>query len=394
VTTDIKVLRRDQLRDVVCVVVGTRPSIVKQSATIRELTRRRIPHFVIHTGQHYSYELDAAFFKDLELPPPKYHLDTVRNFSRHGEQTAEMLRGVEAALIEERPKAVLVGGDANCNLAAALAARKLNINVCHEEAGLRSYDWLMPEEHNRRMIDHISEFLFAPNDRARATLESERVPGRIIVTGSVIVDAVHENVDIARRRSRVHDVLGSERRNYILMTLHHEESVDYVEVLSRILDGIDQLSQSTGMRVIFPAHPRTDKRIREFGLERRVAAIAALSVVPPQGYFDFLTLLADARAVLTDSGGVIQESAILKVPCLTLGQATEWQETVHVGANQVVGTDAAAIARAGNIAINRSQDWPDPFGTRGPAARIVDVLTGIRATEERALSPKSRGSAD
>src|SRR5579864_205473 len=180
----VKVLQRDELERKVAVVVGTRPGIIKLSPVIRELRDRQVPFVIIHTGQHYSPKLDAVFFRDLQLPAPEIQLPPMSAYTLHGEQTAEMLKGVERALIETRPKAVLVGGDANTNLSAALAARKLNIQVCHDEAGLRSFDWLMPEEHNRVIMDHIAEFLFVPNEEARATLLREQVRGRIHVTGT------------------------------------------------------------------------------------------------------------------------------------------------------------------------------------------------------------------
>lgn len=366
----LKVLRRSDLTDKICVVVGTRPGIVKQSALIRELVRRDLPLLLVHTGQHYSYELDAVFFSELGLPQPHHRVAMSKDLTLHGEQTAEMLRGVEAVLVEERPRIVVVGGDANTNLAAALAARKLNLTLCHEEAGLRSEDWLMPEEHNRVMIDHISDHLFAPNDQAREMLEREAVRGRVHVTGSLIVDAVRQNVDVARARSAILDTLGVESGGYLLMTLHHEESVDYIEVFREIVRGVGLLSLETGLPVVMPLHPRTRKRLAEFDLDLP----PGIRSINPVGYFDFLTLLSGARLVMTDSGGVIQESAILGIPCITLGGVTEWTETVEIGANRVVGTRSEGVLVGGLASLAAPGGWPTPFGGAGTADRIVDII--------------------
>lgn len=370
-TTDLlKVLRRSELTDAIAVVIGTRPGIVKQGALIREILRRKLRLVVIHTGQHYSYELDAAFFEDLDLPPPHHRIQGVKDCVLHGEQTAQMLRGVEQVLLAERPAVVVVGGDANTNLAAALAARKLNITLCHEEAGLRSDDWLMPEEHNRVMIDHISEHLFAPNEHARQMLEREYVRGRIHVTGSLIVDAVREQLELAQRASDVLKRFDLRPAGYLLMTLHHEESVDYREVLEGIVQGVGRLSAACGLPIVFPAHPRTRIRLAAFG----IVVPASVGLIDPVGYFDFLRLLSGAETIMTDSGGVIQEAAILGVPCITLGRATEWIETVEVGANRIVGTEPDGILAGGLAALSAPRAWPAPFGAPGAAGRIVDII--------------------
>lgn len=372
--SDVKMLRRESLERKVAVVLGTRPGIIKMSPVIRELHRRAVPFIIIHSGQHYSPELDAFFFRDLELPPPDVQLPSMSPWTRHGEQTAEMLRGIESALIETRPMAVLVGGDANTNLAGALAARKLNIQVCHEEAGLRSYDWLMPEEHNRIMMDHIAEFLFCPNDTARRTLESEHVRGRIHVTGTTIVDAVAENRAIAERVSTILSQLDLESGGYILMTTHHEETVDYLDTLRSVIEGAIEVSRRSGLPIVFPAHPRTSKRLDAFGLREMMLGSGVFRVVEPLGYLDFLTVHAHAALMMTDSGGGIQEAAILGVPCITLGRVTEWQETVEAGANRVCGTDSDAIVEAAEMMLTMSNTWTNPFGDPGSARRIVDVL--------------------
>ena len=370
----VKVFERPSLNRCVAVILGTRPGIVKMSPVIRELKHRGMPFTIIHSGQHYSPELDAVFFRDLELDQPDVQLPSMKEWTLHGEQTAEMLKGIERALIDLRPMAVLVGGDANTNLSGALAARKLGIQICHDEAGLRSYDWLMPEEHNRVIMDHISEFLFAPNDRARATLESERVRGRIDVTGTTIVDAVEQNGSLAESRSQVLERLGLHPAAYVLLTLHHEETVDYPDTLRAVLAGVAETARVLDLPIVFPAHPRTRRRLEDFELLRDVAPERGIRLVEPLGYLDFLRLQAHACLTMTDSGGVIQEAAILGVPCLTLGRATEWEDTVLAGANVVCGTQAEAIVKAAQSAISGRDDWTNPFGPPGAASRIVDVL--------------------
>jgi UDP-N-acetylglucosamine 2-epimerase (non-hydrolysing) len=370
----VKVLHREGLEPKAGVILGTRPGIIKLSPVIRELRAREVPFVIIHTGQHYSPELDAVFFRDLRLPAPDVQLPSMSPYTLHGEQTAEMLKGVERALIETRPMAVLVGGDANTNLAGALAARKLNIQVCHDEAGLRSYDWLMPEEHNRVIMDHIAEFLFVPNEGARATLLREQVRGRIHITGTTIVDAVAQNRLLAEETSDALTRLGITPNDYILMTTHHEETVDYPETLASVLRGAEEVSRLCGKRIVFPAHPRTRKRLTQFGLAGVVEASPAFQLVEPLGYLDFLTVHANAALMMTDSGGGIQEACLLHVPCLTLGRVTEWQGTVDVRANLVCGTETRDIVAAAERMLRRSRDWPSPFGPPGAAARIVDVL--------------------
>lgn len=370
----LKVLHPNELSGQICVVVGTRPSLVKQSAIIRALQRKSVPFFIVHAGQHYSYELDGIFFHDLQIPLPRHHISGTRHCRYHGEQTAEMLRGIERVLLQEKPRAVLVGGDANCNLAGALAARKLQLRVCHEEAGLRGGDWLVPEEHNRVMIDHISDFLFAPNENAVAVLQNERVRGQIFLTGSPIVDSVVENLELARARSNALHRYGLEPDRYILLTIHHEETVDYPDVLRSLLHGIKRAIEPTGLPLVFPIHPRTADRIKTFGLGDVLDSIRRLVVIPPQGYFDFLALLSNARLVMTESGGVIQEASILGVPCVTLSSYTEWIETIDAGANIVAGHEPDRIVACVARMLSSPRNWHCPFGGPGPAARIVDII--------------------
>ncbi|RLC79911.1 MAG: UDP-N-acetylglucosamine 2-epimerase (non-hydrolyzing) [Chloroflexi bacterium] len=361
-------------RSKICVVVGTRPGIIKMSPIIRELERREMNFFVIHAGQHYSYKLDRKIFEDIGLREPKYKLETVKNYNLHGAQTAEMLKGIEEILINERPGVVLVCGDANFNLAGALAARKLGLKVGHVEAGLRSDDWRMPEEHNRVMIDHISDYLFAPTEEAKQNAIRDNVKGEIFVVGNTIVDAVYQNIEIAKRKSKILDQLGVQRKNYILLTLHREENVDFLDIIKSIILGLKLIAKKYQVPIIYPIHPRTKKNLYIFNLHKEISDVKGLQLIDPLGYLDFLRLLADAKLVLTDSGGVQEESCILKVPCITLRENTERPETVKVGSNKVVGTRAKSIIEGVDEMINKPREWNNPFGDGTAARRIVDII--------------------
>jgi len=285
------------------------------------------------------------------------------------------LSSSETALFREKPKVILVCGDANTNLAGALAARKLHINVGHVEAGLRSDDWRMPEEHNRVMIDHISDFLFAPTEEAKKNLVKDNVKGKIFVTGNTIVDAVGQNLDLAKRKSKIIEKLGLTNKGYLLLTLHREESVDFKENLKDILKGISTVAETFDYKIIFPAHPRAIKRLEYFKLDSFISAIKNLEVINPLGYLDFLMLLGCSKLVLTDSGGIQEESCILKVPCVTLRQSTERPETTNVGANYVAGIEPANIQNGVKIMLNAGGDWQNPFGTN-PSQKIIDIVEG------------------
>ena len=369
----LKVLSEKEFRDKVCVVVGTRPGIIKFSPIIRELQKRGKDFFILHTGQHYSYNMDKVLFDELELPEPKYKLQDVKNKKFHGSQTARMLNGSEKALLKEKPKVVLVCGDANTNLAGALAARKLHINVGHVEAGLRSNDWRMPEEHNRVMIDHISDLLFAPTEEAKRNLIQDNVKGSIYVTGNTIVDAVKQNLALARSKNRVMEELGLKPKEYFLLTLHREESVDFKENLKNILKGIRLVAETFNHEIIFPAHPRTVKRFEYFKFGSVISKNKNLRIINPLGYLDFLMLLSNAKLVLTDSGGIQEESCILGVPCVTLRESTERPETVEVEGNYVAGVNPAKILRAVETMLNVKTDWHHPFG-ENVSEKIIDVI--------------------
>jgi len=370
----LKILRQDELNNQkICLVIGTRPGIIMFTPIIRECLSRNVDFLVIHTGQHYSYNMDRILFDTLEIPRPAYHLDGVAEKKYHGAQTAAMLEGIERVLLEERPGLVIVGGDANTNLAGALAARKLHINLGHIEAGERSYDWRMPEEHNRRMIDHISNLLFATNAKSAKCLKDEKVMGEVFITGNTIVDAALQNIEIAREKTQIVQGNRLEKKRYFVLTTHREENVDVVENLSGIIEGMTSLVQGSGYKIFFAAHPRTLDRLERFGLVERLNNHPDIILSEAPGYLDFLHLLASCSLVLTDSGGVQQEACIFKVPCVTLRENTEWTETIESGANTLVGTNPENIVEGAHKMMNSTRDWSIPFGDGQASGRILTI---------------------
>ena len=349
-------------------VLGTRPEIIKFSPIIRECERRKIPYTILHTGQHYSYGMDRIFFEELELPQPEYNLDV--GSGPHGEQTGKILAGVEKVLINDRPDAVLVQGDTNTVLAGALAAVKLQIPVGHVEAGLRSFDRTMPEEINRIVADHVGDYLFAPTQTARRYLQHEGITDdKIFVTGNTIVDAVQQNLEIAKKKGDLLKEMGVKRGDFVLVTAHRAENVDVMEKLQGILAGLSSVGRETGLSVLFPVHPRTAKMIKEFGL-----SAPGIRMIEPMGYLEFLLLESKARLLLTDSGGVQEEGCILSVPCVTLRENTERPETLEAGSNVLAGTDPATILEKTLEMLERNRDWKNPFGDGHTGRAIVEIL--------------------
>jgi UDP-N-acetylglucosamine 2-epimerase (non-hydrolysing) len=362
--------------------LGTRPEIIKMSPVIRACERRSVDFFILHTGQHYSYEMDRVFFEDLRLPEPAYHLDT--GPGSHAEQTGKIMAGVEGVLAREKPDTILVQGDTNTVLAGALAAAKsyvrrdaggrenLPVQIGHVEAGLRSHDRTMPEEINRIVADHLADSCFAPTEDARGNLLREGIPAeKVFVTGNTIVDAVHENLAVAREKGNITRDLGLGENGYFLLTLHRQENVDNEARLAGILGALERLHESTGIPILFPVHPRTEKMIRAFGLP-----VEAFRIVRPLGFLSFLQLESRARLVLTDSGGVQEEACILGVPCVTLRDSTERPETVAAGANIVAGVSPASILRAVETMLGRPASWENPFGDGKSGDRIMAILAG------------------
>lgn len=360
----------------IAVLIGTRPGIIKMAPIIHELRAQNLPHYVVHTGQHYSHEMDRKIMDDVGLDKPDYSITRPTDCTSHAAQTAYMLVQIEKILQENIPDVLLVCGDANTNLAGALAARKIHIKVGHVEAGLRSYDWRMPEEHNRIIIDHISEYLFAPTLEAQKNLCNDGVQGEIFVVGNTIVDATLKYSQKASltRNPVVKEIISG--KSYILLTLHREENVDSPAILKSILTAIEKISQSGKYKVIFPVHPRTRKRFAEFNMNEWLDSLEYLQIIAPLGYLDFLAVLNNAKLVMSDSGGIQEEACILKIPCLTLRDNTERPETVEVGANRIAGTSTDSIIEAfreAEITGFKIPEQDNPFGDGQTSRRIVEI---------------------
>lgn len=351
-----------------CLVLGTRPEIIKMAPVIRELGARDIPFRLIHTGQHYSPDLDKVFFDDLGLPPPDVNLGV--GSGTHAEETARIMMGVEKTLKQDMPDAVLVLGDTNSTLGGALAAAKLRIPLAHIEAGLRSYDKKMPEEINRVLCDHCSDLLLPPTPGAERVLLTEGIQKvKMRMTGNTIVDAVKQNISIAEKGSAVLQKLHLESRDYILATAHRQENVDDKRRLGGIIEGLGRFQKDLDIPVVYPMHPRTKNRLGVFGL----SVPQEIMVTEPLGYLDFLHLEAHARIVLTDSGGIQEETCILGIPCVTLRNNTERPETLDVGSNVLAGTDPERIVECAEKMLKVIPNGENPFGDGRAAERIVDA---------------------
>ena len=339
------------------------------SPVIRECEKQELDYFILHTGQHYSYNLDKIFFEELELPEVKYNLDI--GSGTHAEETGKMLIGIEKVLLKEMPDVVLVEGDTNTVLAGALAATKLHVKVGHVEAGLRSYDRSMPEEINRVLADHVSDYLFAPTEKAKGNLLKEGIEeDKIFVTGNTIVDAVYQNLEIARRKVDILNKLNLNPEGYFLVTAHRQENVDIKERLKGILDGLELVYNKFNYPILYPVHPRTKKKIREFGLE----VPKGVELIEPLGFLGFLQLEANAKLVLTDSGGVQEETCILRVPCVTLRDSTERPETLEVRSNVLVGVNQNKILEGVEKMRDKEANWKNPFGDGKAGNMITKIL--------------------
>ena len=359
----------------IAIVAGTRPNFMKIAPVLRALSARGASVRLIHTGQHFDESMSAVFFRDLGLPAPDVTLTA--GGGSHAQQTAAVLVGVEADLEAHRPDLLIVVGDVTSTLAAALAAAKLGVPVAHVEAGLRSRDWSMPEEINRVLVDQLADLLFIPSRDAAANLVAEGVAReRITFAGNVMIDSLYEALS---RRTDVLTQLGVRPRGYAVATLHRPANVDTTEALDATLTALEVVSAR--LPVIFPVHPRTVARVEALGFTPRVRAIAGLSPIKPVGYDDFVTLLSDARVVVTDSGGIQEETTVLGVPCLTLRTSTERPITVTEGTNVVVGMDPASIAREVDaILAGRAKRGRIPEGWDGRAGeRIAEAALSFLA---------------
>lgn len=353
----------------ICVVLGTRPEIIKTSSVIRLCEKEGLDYYIIHTGQHYSYELDKIFFEELELPLPKYNLDV--GSGSHAKQIASILERIEKIFEKDMPDIVLVQGDTNTVLAGALCAVKMGIKVGHIEAGLRSYDRNMPEEINRVVVDHISDYLFCPTEKSKDIALKEGIEKKnILVTGNTIVDAVTQNLELSNKKANILEDLKIKKSQYILLTAHRPANVDNKDNLESLFNGINNAADGLDLKVIFPIHPRTKKMIENFNL----SIPNNIQIIDPVGFLEFLQLEANAALIMTDSGGIQEEACILKIPCITLRENTERPETIEVGANLLAGVNPEKIRDAAIEIYKKDKDWKNPFGDGKSGEKIVRFL--------------------
>ena len=343
-------------------VVGARPNFVKLAPLSKEI-RKRFDETIIHTGQHYDYDMDRIFFQELGIPDPDYHLGV--GSGNHGAQTGAMLKKIEEIFISDRPDLALVFGDTNTTLAGALAATKLHIPLAHVEAGLRSFNKWMPEEVNRVLVDHCSDLLFCPTKAASENLKNEGIIDGTHLTGDVMADILLDCLDIAEKRSDVLTDLNLSPGTYRLATVHRAENTDNPENLKQICEALTHLND-----VVFPCHPRTEGCLMEQGLWERVKD--KIRVIRPVGYLEMLILERNASQILTDSGGVQKEAYMLKVPCITLREQTEWIETVDNGWNTLTGADKGKIIQAAQ-GFRPCTDQRDVFG-EGASKEIARIM--------------------
>jgi UDP-N-acetylglucosamine 2-epimerase (non-hydrolysing) len=361
-------------------IVGARPNLPKIGPLMREMGRRpQIEPVLVHTGQHYDEQLSDIFFRQMGIPAPQVNLEV--GSGSHATQTAEILKRIEPVLLEQKPNLVLVVGDVNSTIAVSLAAVKLGIPVAHVEAGLRSFDRAMPEEINRILTDALAEYLFiTEEDAAEHLLKEGRPKESIFFVGNVMIDSLRHFLPIAQKsaiggelhlKNGAHG--GDPWKRFAVLTLHRPSNVDSTEKLTELLGAIDAVAQE--IPVIFPVHPRTQQRLTQAGIKHH----PNLRVIPPVGYLDFLCLLSKATLVLTDSGGIQEETTALGVPCLTLRENTERPITISQGTNLLVGTDPAKIvAAAKEVLAGKSKAGRIPPLWDGHAAeRIVETLLRV-----------------
>ncbi len=351
----------------VLTVVGARPQFIKAAPVSKALRNAGIEEYIVHTGQHYNYEMSQVFFEEMGIPKPDVNLGV--GSGSHGWQTGQMLIRIEEVLLAEKPDWVLVYGDTNSTLAGAVAAVKLHISIAHVEAGLRSFNREMPEEHNRVLTDHCADLLFCPTQTAVDNLAKEGITENIHLVGDTMYDAVRQSVEIARRDSTILQDLGLRPKGYLLATVHRPYNTDVPENLRNILAAFAEIEEP----VIFPIHPRTRKKISGLNLTNSKFKGRNPIFIDPVGYLDMLILEQNARVILTDSGGVQKEAYWFKVPCITLRSETEWVETVEAGWNVVVGSDHEKIVDA-VISFKPGDYHPDLYGDGRGAERIVETL--------------------
>jgi UDP-N-acetylglucosamine 2-epimerase (non-hydrolysing) len=348
-------------------VVGARPNFVKLGPIHKSLTSSGIEHLIIHTGQHYDYEMSEIFFSDFELPKPDVHLGVGSGSSCF--QIGEMVKRLGENLIQRRIDLVLVYGDTNSTLAGGICANKCNIKLGHIEAGLRSNDFSMPEENNRVLTDILSNYLFAPTRNAVNNLKKERIRGKVYNTGDLSVEIIDRNKVISKK-SKILDILSLKSRSYLLLTMHRAENTSSRDYFIQLLKAFELLTDIT---IVFPIHPRTKKMFKTFGLLDRLVKCSNVNMILPVGYIDFIALLQNALKVVTDSGGIQKEAYLLKIPCITMRKNTEWVETVKGQWNILTGVDSKKIVNAVKRPPPTSNHSKSSFGN-GKTSQIISEL--------------------
>ncbi|MHA1268760.1 MAG: non-hydrolyzing UDP-N-acetylglucosamine 2-epimerase [Candidatus Helarchaeota archaeon] len=351
-------------------VMGTRPEIIKLAPVIRQLQTEQLNFDIIFTDQHYDYNLSKHFFEELNLDDPKYHLNIGKG--TQGEQTGKAIIGIEKILMENKPSIVLVQGDTNSSLAGALAAVKLHVKIGHIEAGLRSYDYRMPEEHNRRIIDHISNYLFAPTKNSVDILKRENVWGKVFNTGNTVIDACLQHYQIALEKSRIMDSISFKK--FVLITAHRAENVDNPKTLRGLIDAFLKIPYP----IVFPIHPRTLSRLKEFDLYDKLNSPKNTLLIPPVGYLDLLILMRNCEFIVTDSGGIQEEatSPIIKKYTFVIRKTSDRPESSEIGFSKVVGTNTEKILNEINKYLENPPKLPNtsPYGDGNAGKKIISIL--------------------
>ncbi len=349
----------------ILLVVGARPNFMKIAPIHAELKRRGIDQIILHTGQHYDENMSKVFFDDLGIPKPDIYLGI--GSGSHAEQTAKVMVEFEKVCLQNNPSWVVVVGDVNSTVACSMVCAKLHIKCAHVEAGLRSFDRRMPEEINRLITDAIADLLLTPSPDGDENLRNEGViEDRILCVGNIMIDSLFSSLEKAKTSTIISD-LSLTLGEYAILTLHRPSNVDEVEPFERILSALEVIGER--LPIVFPVHPRTEKMAEKFGLKQRLESIPNIILIDPAGYLDFVSLMANSKMALTDSGGLQEETTALGIPCITLRENTERPITVIEGTNVIVGNDTQAIISAAE----------DVFNTGGKAGRIPHLWDGNTA---------------
>lgn len=354
----------------IATIIGARPQFIKAAAVSRVINSRyasEVKEVLVHTGQHFDEKMSQIFFDELGIPSPKYNLEISGGL--HGAMTGRMLEAIEKVLCEEKPDWVVIYGDTNSTLAAALSAAKLHIPVAHIEAGLRSFNMRMPEEINRILSDRVSSLLLCPTEEAVVNLTREGLTKGVHLVGDVMFDVAMHFAGLASQRSDILTAHGIAPKRYVLATCHRAENTDDATCLTGIVHGLAKIAKSR--QVILPLHPRTKIKLKEFGL---VDLMAEISVIEPVSYLEMVVLERNAEYIITDSGGVQKEAFFYEVPCITIREETEWVETVESGWNILVGCDTKKMLNAIEKHASGERLNVKPYGLGDASERIVDLL--------------------